>query len=272
MKKFNIPGISKFDFNVLSKYIIPYLYKLKVDDYEKYYKNIYDFLKPEASSSTGYMYGMYLADYLTYWSNRWEKPGYFENIFSNFYEISLKEKFGIYYFDIKWIEEYFLPFLKDKVKPSDIEKHGHISNFLTSAGMQSMGYAIGMNIATYLEYWDKRRSDINPPFTKRFNQKYNEGLILIIKESLHSNGEFEKYEFFNKINHLFDVICVFAHKIKQEIPIQNKINNMSIVDKLNYLFNVINILNDEVMSNEEFENLDGSILKLNYIYDMINYL
>ena len=83
--------ISVSDIQALSKEILPYLHKSRVTDADKYYSDLSKFLSPGAYASTGYKLGMNLADYLTYWSNRWNKPDHFENMFPTIYFENLKE-------------------------------------------------------------------------------------------------------------------------------------------------------------------------------------
>jgi hypothetical protein len=175
-------GIPDTHFYSLSRDILPYLYKSCVQEAENYYSNIGRFLTPEGLNHSKYAPGMNLADYLTYWSGRWEMPGHFEKTFSEIYREGLEEKakvkakdFGISESDYTALSKHILPYLYKSCVHAKDKYYNNMWNFLTPEGLEHSKYNPGMNIADYLTYWSGRW-EMPGLFEETFPGIYRKGL------------------------------------------------------------------------------------------------
>jgi hypothetical protein len=175
-------GISSQDQTWLGQHILPYLYKSCVQEKDKYYNNIGNFLTSEGLRHSEYKIGMNIADYLEYWSNkRWKMPGHFEKTFPNIYQegVRLRAKeagLGIPDTHFYNLSRDILPYLYKSCVQEAEKYYSNIGRFLTTEGLNHSKYTPGMNLADYLEYWSNVRWKMPGHFEKTFPGIYREGL------------------------------------------------------------------------------------------------
>jgi hypothetical protein len=191
-------GISSQDQTWLGQHILPYLYQSCVQEKDKYYNNIGNFLTSEGLSHSKYKPGMNIADYLEYWSKRWGMPGHFEKTFPGIYQEGLEEKakakakdFGISESDYTALSKHILPYLYKSCVHAKDKYYNNMWNFLTPEGLRHSGYKPGMNMADYLTYWSDRWKEHKGDghFEKTFSEVYKTGL----EEKAEINKQLENF-------------------------------------------------------------------------------